>query len=174
MNKKKLYKILLILFYFLFLIISAFTNFKAGIQIEQNFTGFFIEMIKLIPFAFILIGLFDVWVKEESVKKHLGSKSGILAYFWMILLAGASVGGLYVAFPVAYTLFSKGAKLSIIFFYIGASAICRIPMTIFEASFLGIKFTLLRYLISLPLLIFSSILLGKYLERGNYKIMESN
>ena len=89
-----------------------------------------------------------------------------------MLLASTTVGGLYVAFPVAYSLHNKGAKLSVVFTYIGASAICRVPMTIFEASFMGIKFSAIRLLVSLPLVIISSILLGDYLEKRNYKIME--
>ncbi|GAB6162085.1 permease [Desulfothermus naphthae] len=159
-----------IVLYFLFIVISFIMNFQPGKQIGLNFTTFAIDMLKILPCAFILIGLFEVWVKKEKVEKHLGKGSGMMSYFWMILLAGTTVGGLYVAFPVAYTLFKKGAKLSVIFTYIGASAICRIPMTIFEASFMGIKFSIIRLLISIPLVIFSSILLGNYLERRNYKI----
>ncbi len=45
--------------------------------------------------------------------------------------------------------------------------ITRIPMTLFEASFLGIKFSLIRLLVSLPLVILSSIWLGEYIERKN-------
>ncbi len=89
-----------------------------------------------------------------------------------MLLAGTTVGGLYVAFPVAYSLYSKGAKLSVIFTYLGAAAICRVPMTIFEASFMGIKFTAIRLLVSLPLVIVTSVLLGDYLTKRNYKILE--
>jgi len=129
-------------------------------------------MLKILPCAFILIGLFEVWVKRETVEKHFGEESGIRGYIWGILLAGTTVGGLYVAFPVAYSLYSKGAKLSVIFTYLGASAICRIPMAIFEASFLGIKFTAIRLLVSLPLVIVASILLGNYLTKRNYKIIE--
>jgi len=77
-----------------------------------------------------------------------------------------------VAFPVAYCLYSKRAKLSAIFTYIAASAICRVPMVIFEASFLGMKFTTIRLMVSLPLVIVSSLLLGDYLANRNYKIAE--
>jgi len=117
-----------------------------------------------------LIGLFEVWVKKETVEKHFGHKSGIRGYIWAILLGGTTVGGLYVSFPVAHSLYDKGAKLSVIFTYIGASAICRIPMTIYEASFMGIKFTAIRFLVSLPLVVLSSIALGAYLERRNYRM----
>jgi hypothetical protein len=77
-----------------------------------------------------------------------------------------------VSFPVAYSLYGKGAKLSIILTYIGASGICRVPMAIFEASFMGIKFTMIRLMVSIPLLILTSIALGDYLTKRNYKIEE--
>jgi len=159
--------------YALFLLVSWPTGFNPGKEIGSNFASFAIEMLKIIPCVFILIGLFQVWVPRETVEKHFGEESGIRGYIWAVLLAGTTVGGLYVAFPVAYSLYSKGAKLSVIFTYIGASAVCRIPMTIFEASFLGIKFTLIRFIVSLPLIIMSSILLANYLKRRNYKISGS-
>ena len=170
--KNKRIKILAIVIYFAFILSSFVIGFKPGKLIGHNFITFSIEMLKILPCAFILIGLFEVWVKNESVEKHLGKDSGAIGYLWVILLAGTTVGGLYVAFPVAYSLFKKGAKLSIIFTYIGASAICRIPMTIFESSFMGIKFSLIRLIVSIPLVILSSIWLENYLENKNYKIME--
>ena len=127
-------------------------------------------MLKILPCAFILIGLFEVWVRGETVEKHLDERSGIRGYIWAVLLAGTTVGGLYVAFPVAYSLYSKGAKLSVIFTYLGAAAICRVPMAISEASFIGIEFTTIRLLVSLPLVIVASMLLGNYLTKRNYKI----
>ena len=158
--------------YALFIVISWIFGFSPGKEIGYNFASFSVAMLGILPCAFILIGLFEVWVKRETVEKHFGEESGIRGYIWGVLLAGTTVGGLYVAFPVAYSLYSKGAKLSIIFTYIGASAICRVPMTIFEASFLGIKFTAIRLLVSLPLVIIASMLLGDYLTKRNYKIAE--
>ena len=171
MKRDDIIKIVGILCYILFLIASFVFGFNPGKEIGYNFVSFSVYMLKILPCAFILIGLFEVWVKRETVEKHLGEKSGIRGYIWAVLLAGTTVGGLYVAFPVAYSLYSKGAKLSVIFTYIGASAICRIPMTIFEASFLGIKFTAIRLFVSLPLVIVASILLGDYLTKRNYKII---
>lgn len=165
-------KALAVAIYFVFIANSFVIGFKPGKQIGHNFFSFSIEMLKLLPCAFILIGLFEVWIKKGSVEKHLGKDSGAIGYIWVILLAGTTVGGLYVAFPVAYSLFKKGAKLSVIFTYIGASAICRIPMTIFESSFMGIKFSLIRLIVSIPLVILSSVWLENYLENKNYKIME--
>lgn len=170
MKRNDVIKIVCISGYILFLIISFTSGFNPGKEIGYNFASFSVYMLKILPGAFILIGLFEVWVKRETVERHLGEESGIRGYIWAILLASTTVGGLYVAFPVAYALYSKGAKLSVIFTYVGAAAICRIPMTIFEASFLGIKFTAIRLLVSLPLVILTSVLLGDYLTKRNYKI----
>ncbi len=169
--QKKSIRLLAIPVYFIFLFVSFLLGFSPGKQIGGNFFSFSIEMLKILPFAFVLIGLFEVWMKKEKVEKHLGRESSFIAYIWVILLAGTTVGGLYVAFPVAYSLYHKGAKLSVILTYIGAAGICRIPMTIFEASFMGIKFSLVRLAVSIPLVIISSICLGHYLEKRNYKIM---
>jgi len=158
--------------YLLFLLFSALLGFSPGEKMLDNLSGFLMEMAKILPCAFILIGLFEVWVKKESVEKHLGSKSGPLGYIWAVLLAATTVGGVIVALPVAYSLFRKGAKLGVIFAYIGAAAVCRIPMTIFEASFLGLKFTAVRFLVSLPLIVLSSGILGRFLEKRNYRIRE--
>jgi len=171
-KRNSIIRIVIILSYVIFLVVSWIFGFNPGIKISDNFALFSVDMLKVLPCAFILIGLFEIWVKRETVEKHFGEESGIRGYIWAILLAGTTVGGLYVAFPVAYSLYSKGAKLSVIFTYIGASAICRIPMTIFEASFLGIKFTAIRLLVSIPLVIVTSILLGNYLTKRNYKIIE--
>lgn len=145
----------------------------AGSLILENVASFGLSMVKVIPCAFILIGLFEVWVKKETVEHHFGKNSGLRGHISGILLAGTTVGGLYVAFPVAAALFHKGARLAVIFSYIGAAAIVRIPMTIFEASFLGIKFTLVRLLVSLPLVILTAELFGRYLERHNFRIREN-
>lgn len=158
--------------YVLFLVVSFILGYNPGKEIAFNFISFLIYMLKILPCAFILIGLFEVWVKKEVVEKHLGEESGIKGYAWIILLAGTIVGGLLVAFPIAYSLYNKGAKLSIVFTYIGAAAICRVPMAMFEASFMGVKFTAIRLLVSLPLVIITSILLGNYLSKRNYKMAE--
>jgi len=171
-HQNKIIKISAFLLYLAFILISFIFGFNPGKQIGHNFVVFFLEMLKLLPCVFILIGLFEVWIKKEVIVKHLGKGSNILSYLWAILLAGPIAGGLLPAFPIAYSLFQKGAKLSVVFTFIGAAAVCRIPMTLFEASFIGMKFSLVRLSVSIPLVILSSVWLGNYLEKENYRIME--
>lgn len=158
-----------IIAFFISLLITFFTKQQLAVAIWNNFYSFFLTMIKFIPAVFILIGLFDVWVDKKTIKKHLGNNSSPLAYIWIIMLAATTVGGLYVAFPVAAALAKKGARPRIIFSYLGLAAVCRIPMTLFEATYLGYTFTALRWLISIPLIIGSSICLEKLLKKTNFK-----
>lgn len=48
-----------------------------------------------------------------------------------------------------------------LFTYLAAATITRVPMTIFEATFVGIKFTIIRFVVSLPLLILASEAMAK-------------
>ncbi|NPV02233.1 MAG: hypothetical protein HPY53_12730 [Brevinematales bacterium] len=155
----------------LFYIISVVANFGFGIKTMGNFTDSFIEMITLIPFMFVLIGLFDVWVPKEVIEKHVGQDSGIKGMLWVILLSMLQGGPLYGAFPVAYILWKKGASTRNIFVYLGAFSTMKIPMLSFEIGYLGLKFSLMRTLLTLPVFILTAILMEKIFGK-NFKMKQ--
>lgn len=163
-------KVVFYLIFFLFLIFANVFHVQSGEEITKNFISFSLLMLKIVPVVFVLIGLFEVWVKRETIEKHLGEESSWVSFVWAIILSSTTVGGLYVAFPIAAVLHSKGAKLSVIFTYVGAAAVCRVPMAIFEATFMGIKFTLIRLLVSIPLIILSSIILSGVINKTTFVI----
>jgi len=158
----------------LFVLGSLCTGFAPGEEIGQNFLSFLGQMLRVLPCVFILIGLFDVWVKTGAVEKHLGHGSGLLSYGWAALLAGTMVGGLHVALPVAHALYVKKARLSVVLAFLSASGICRIPMALFEASFLGWRFTCLRLAVSLPLILLSSTAIGWWFDRRQYRLPDAD
>ena len=145
---------------------------EAGRLVGGYFWGSARTMLKILPLTFILISLFEVWVKKERVERHLGAEGGAVSFLWAIILGGTTVGPFIVAFPIAGALFRKGARLSVLFTYLGASAVCRIPMTLFESSYLGVKFTLVRYSVAIPLIILTSILMGRILEKRGFALKE--
>lgn len=109
-----------------------------------------LEMLSVIPPVFILLGLLDVWVQRETMIKLMGEKSGFIGIAIAFLLGSAAAGPLYAAFPVAGVLLKKGSKLSNVFIFIGAWSTTKIPMLLFEASAMGWKFMLTRFLIDIP------------------------
>jgi len=167
-NRKIL--LLIILAYFIYVFYSCIFNISSGIKIGSSLLSFLSYMIRILPCAFIIIGLFEVWVPRKKVEKYLGYQGGFQGYFWAIVLAGTMAGGLMVALPVSSALYHKGARLSVIFTFLGAAAVVRIPMTLFEASFLGAEFTAIRWVVSLPLIIISSLILEKYLVKQQFQI----
>ncbi len=167
---KKIKPFIPMILFGIFILISNLTNFQPGIDIFQNFLKFSKSMLKFIPAIFMILGLFEVWTNRAIIEKHLGEESGIKGYFWALVLSVSMIGGLHVAFPIAYSLYKKGASLKVIFAYITFTTVCRVPMNLFEISFMGIKFTLVRLLVSIPLMLIFSQVLSKYLSTKNYKM----
>lgn len=120
---------------------------QKSFQITWNNT---IEMLAVIPPVFILLGLLDVWVQRETMIRFMGEKSGFIGIAIAFLLGSAAAGPLYAAFPVAGVLLKKGSKFSNVLIFIGAWSTTKIPMLLFEASALGWKFMLTRFLIDIP------------------------
>jgi len=121
-------------------------------------------MIMLVPFIFVLIGILDVWVPKEAIQKHIGEDSGIKGVFYVVLLAFFQGGPLYVAFPVAHLLWKKGASMRNVFVYIGSFSALKVPMIMFEISFLGWKFSLVRAAVSLPVFLVIAQILARYVR----------
>ncbi len=69
MKRSSLIRIAVISAYVVFLIVSWIIGFNPGQEISRNFASFSVDMLQVLPAAFILIGLFEVWVKRETVEK---------------------------------------------------------------------------------------------------------
>lgn len=147
-------------------------GFAPGREIFGNFTKFFIEMATFIPFLFVIVGLFDVWFPKEKVERHVGREAGIKGILLVIILAMLQAGPLYGAFPVAYILYKKGASIKNIFIYLGAFSSLKIPMLGMEIGYLGIQFTLVRTLASLPLFIAVGYFMEWHLKNRDFKIQQ--
>ncbi|MCK5030752.1 MAG: hypothetical protein KAR64_04740, partial [Thermoplasmatales archaeon] len=73
---------------------------------------YFIEMMVILPAVMVIMGLFAVFISDETVVKHLGKTSGIKGIALSILIGTLPTGPLYIAFPMAATLLKKGARVS--------------------------------------------------------------
>ncbi|MGB4291614.1 MAG: permease [Bacteroidales bacterium] len=152
--------------------LSYLFDFAAGEKIGLNFWMFFKEMILFLPLMFILIGLFDVWVPRERIEKHIGKESGWKGTGIVMLLATLQAGPLYGTFPFAYILWKKGCSIRNIFIYLGTFSAIKIPMITFEIGFLGLKFSLLRTLITLPVFILIGYLMEWYLKNKDFEVKQ--
>ncbi|MGD9569160.1 MAG: permease [Sedimentibacter sp.] len=108
-----------------------------------------LEMLSILPPIFVLLGILDVWVKKETMIKYMGDNSGAVGVLIAFFLGSAAAGPLYAAFPVAVVLLKKGSKLSNVLIMIGAWSTTKIPMLLFEASSMGVKFMIIRFILDL-------------------------
>ena len=153
---------------------SFFLDFTPGEVIGSNFGSYALNMLKVVPFVFILIGLFDVWVDKKTIQKHLGKDGGIKSFFWVFILAAPMAGGLLPALPIGYELHKKGARYTVVLAFLGAVSIGRVPMILFESTFLGWRFSFVRLIVSIPLVILTSVIIGRHFDKTEYKLPKDN
>ncbi len=174
MNNKKISWDYLIAFGLLLIIILLrFLDFEVGYRMNANLLSFFREMIIIVPCVFVLIGLIDVWIPTKWIQQHIGEGSGKRGVLFVILLAMLQGGPLYAAFPVAHVLWEKGCSMRNVFIYLGAFSSLKVPMMIFEASFLGWKFTLLRAIAALPIFILIAEVMAFYSRKTGIEMSKT-
>ena len=171
-SKISLGEYIFIVLFGLVLIIARGFHFSFVSPVARNFWMFFVEMVTFLPLMFILIGVIDVWFPKEKVERHIGTGSGFKGMLWMILLAMFQAGPLYGAFPVTYLLWKKGCSIRNIFIYLGAFSTMKLPMLTFEIGFLGLKFSLLRTLFTLPVFLLISFIMEKYLQKKQFEVRQ--
>jgi uncharacterized membrane protein YraQ (UPF0718 family) len=171
--RKYIISLIFIALFAVFILLSYMLEFSPGVEIfREHFYPFLVEMILFLPIMFVLIGIADVWIDRERVEKHIGKDSGVKGVFLVILLSMAQAGPLYGAFPVTYLLYKKGAGVRNIFIYIGAFCTIKIPMLTFEIGFLGLKFSILRTLFTLPLIILIGIIMERYFKNRPFEVKQ--
>ena len=146
-NIIKRYKIFLILLVINIVVLVVKPD--IGIKSLQLTKNNAFEMLSILPPVFVLLGLLDVWVKRETMIKYMGEKSGIVGVLLAFFLGSAAAGPLYAAFPVAVVLLKKGSKFSNVLIMIGAWSTTKIPLLLFEASSMGIKFMITRFILDI-------------------------
>ena len=112
--------------------------------------SFVLEVLSVLPPILVLLGLLDVWVPRAFVEARLGPGAGWQGTALAVLLGTAAAGPLYAAFPVAVSLRQKGARLANVVVFLGTWAAVKTPMILMEASFVGLRFALLRLTFTLP------------------------
>ncbi|UCF84594.1 MAG: permease [Desulfobacteraceae bacterium] len=112
-----------------------------GMKSAINMT---VEILPLLVFAFIIAGMVQVLLPQETIAKWVGAESGIRGIVIGSVAGGLCPGGPFVSLPIAAGLLRSGAGLgTMVAFLTGWSiwAVSRLPM---EVGVLGWRFTLIR------------------------------
>ncbi len=164
------------LFLIMLLILAALTLVKPalGQQSAKLALENLIDLLKVVPPIFLLLGLLDVWVPREVMIKLTGEGSGLLGIALSFLLGSFAAGPLYAAFPVAGIMLKKGSKLSNIMVFVGAWSTTKIPLLLFEATAMGWSFMLGRFLLNLPVILIIGYFVQKSLPEKDLQRIYSN
>jgi len=152
-----------------FLALSQLLEIELGQRLASELSALSSEMIILVPCIFTLIGLLDVWIPQEWIRTHVGEESGLRGAVYIVLLAMFQGGPLYGAFPTAHLLWNKGCSIRNVFLYLGAFSSLKIPMLLFEVSFLGWRFALVRAAIALPVFVLIAEIMATYTRRVGWQ-----
>jgi uncharacterized membrane protein YraQ (UPF0718 family) len=107
----------------------------------------------------VIGGFLQQLLPREKVARRLGGQSGFRGLLLACGLGLLTPGGPFTSFPLVYALYVAGADIGALVAYVSAWSLVGIHRVIvFEAPFLGIDLSLLRFLVSLPLPILAGFL----------------
>ncbi len=129
----------------------------------------FISMLKIVPPIFLLIGLLDIWVPRETMIKLMGEKSGIIGILIAFFIGTMSAGPLIAAFPVAQIMLKKGARYANVLFFLTIWASAKLPILFFQATTLGINYTLITNLTLITVYLIGTFAIEKFLSHEEKK-----
>ena len=146
------------------IILLYYIHMPAGIKAFNFSLSNTKEMLGLIPPIFVFMGLLDTRIPKETFIKYMGENSGFKGIFTALFLGSAAAGPLYIAFPIAMLLLKKKAKLAYVFFFLGVWSTTKIPLLLYEISYMGLRFTAIQVAVCIPLFLFFSLILEKILS----------
>lgn len=133
--------------------------------------NYLFEMIMILPAVMIIMGLFSVFISKELVIKYLGKVSGFKGILIAVFFGALPTGPLYIAFPLAAALRSKGASISDIVIFLSAWACIKIPQELVELQFLGIRFMAARLVLTVIFVAIMGVFIEKLIDSiGNKRI----
>jgi len=111
-----------------------------------------------------MIGLLDIWVPKETMIRFMGEKSGLVGIFIAFFIGAMSAGPLVAAFPVAQIMLKKGARYSNVLFFLSIWASAKLPILFFQATALGVTYTVITNLTLISVYLVGTLLIEKALS----------
>jgi len=133
-------------------------RFSAAVSMSLRYLK---EMVMIFPAILVIMGLADRWVPSTLVEKYLGEQSSFKGKFLAVFLGTLPTGPMYIAFPIAAELLRKKASLSNVIIFLGVWASLKVPQLGIEIQFIGLKFSILRFIFTLTSIFIIGFLMEK-------------
>ena len=129
-----------------------------GVDSIKNSAYYIKEMLMIMPVIFVLTALLDTWVEKEKIMKYLGKEAKTKGVILSFVLGSIAAGPIYAAFPMCVMLHKKGASVRNLVIILSSWAVIKVPMLLNEVKFLGVKFMVIRWVLTvIAIIIFSWI-----------------
>lgn len=104
-------------------------------------------------------GVVKQLVGKERISTLLAAAAGLRGLIIATAAGALTPGGPFVSIPIAYALWTAGAETGVLVTYIAAwSLLGFVKLTVWELPLMGIEFTWVRVLVSIPLPIFAGLM----------------
>ncbi|SDL22935.1 permease [Halarsenatibacter silvermanii] len=146
-QKIKKLAIFLIITAVMLYVIRIFFPTRSDISFEVM-KNYGLEVTAIFLPVLVLMGLADVWIPREKIKKYLGQESGFKGVFISLFMGTLPTGPMFIAFPIAGELIKKEARIANVVVFLGAWASLKMPQIGVEIQFLGLKFSVYRVILT--------------------------
>lgn len=121
--------------------------------------GLLLMVLPQLAAGLLMGGLIARLVSREKVAALLGSRSGMRGLLLASAAGAITPGGPFTSFPIVHALWVAGADAGALIAYLTAWALIGLNrLIVWELPFMGVEFTLVRFLVSLPLPILAGLL----------------
>ncbi len=103
-----------------------------------------IQILPLLICAFVIAGMIQILIPQETINKWVGEESGLRGIFIGTLAGAVTPGGPYVSLPFAAGLIKSGAGIGTMVAFLTAWSLIAVSRLPLEIPILGLKLTLIR------------------------------
>lgn len=122
-----------------------------------------IEIIPILVFLFIVIFIFNIFLKAETIKKHLGNESGLKWWFYVSLWSLLLMWPPYVILPMLWEFKKHWMKNSLIAVFMNTRNI-QIVFFPIMAYYFWIKFSIIIFVLSIVFAIINANIINLFLK----------
>ena len=154
--------------WFLLLVVAlhlAVRYFDPGLS-EESLDYFVQAMIRLLPaFAlmFLLLCLFNLFVKPRQIQRGLGKSSGPQGWLFAITGGIISMGPMYLWYPLLKELKTQGMRNSLLAAFLYSRAV-KIPMLPLMAHYFGLFYTGIFVVNILLFAVINGLIMGRVMR----------
>ena len=145
--------------------------------VEHAFLSAWEFMLLVVPQicgGLLVAGLVQVLIPKEAISHWLGEESGLRGLFIAEVAGALTPGGPFGSFALVYALGKVGVDIGVLITYLTAwSTLSMMRLIVWEIPFLGVNFSLLRFVICLPIGILAGLLARRLARQWGWATTET-